>query len=277
MSQPVTTPPFKRILLTGAAGGLGRMLRERIRPWADTVRLSDLPDAVAALGMAQPGEEIVGCDLADKAAVLALLDGVDAVLHFGGISTEAPFEAIVQANILGVANLYEAVHKLGVRRVVFASSNHTIGFRRTDELLDADMPTRPDSMYGISKCFGEQMSRYYFDRFGIETVCIRIGSSFPEPTNRRMLATWFSYDDLTEMVRCALVAPDVGHTIAFGVSANPHTWWDNRLAAHLGFQARDSAAAYADRVLAATPPPAPDDAAAHFQGGQFVTGTPHYE
>jgi uronate dehydrogenase len=264
------TPPFKRILLTGAAGALGRMLRERIRPWAEAVRLSDVAD----MGEAGPGEEIVRCDLADRDAVLALLDGVDAVLHFGGISTEGPFGAIVQANIVGVANLYEAAERHGVRRVVFASSNHTIGFYPAGEQLDADMPTRPDSMYGISKCFGEQVSRYYFDRFGIESVCIRIGSSFPEPVNRRMLATWFSYDDLTEMVRCALFAPDVGHTIAFGVSANGTTWWDNRLAAGLGFQARDSAQAYAARILATQPEPAPDDLAARYQGGQFVLGRP---
>jgi len=272
-SAPNGAPPYQRILLTGAAGALGRMLRERIRPWAEVVRLSDVAD----MGAAGPGEEIVRCDLADRDAVLALLEGVDAVLHFGGISTEGPFGAIVQANIVGVANLYDAVQRHGTKRVVFASSNHTIGFYPVGERLDADMPTRPDSMYGISKCFGEQMSRYYFDRFGIETVCIRIGSSFPEPTNRRMLSTWFSYDDLTEMVRCALFAPSVGHTIAFGVSNNRETWWDNRLAAQLGFAAKDSAGAYAEQVLAACPPPAPDDPAAQYQGGQFVTGRPVHE
>jgi uronate dehydrogenase len=271
--DPAPSQPFKRILLTGAAGALGRMLRERIRPWAGIVRLSDVADMCAAA----PHEEIVQCDLADRQAVLALLDGVDAVLHFGGIATEAPFGAIVSANIVGVANLYEAAERHGIKRVVFASSNHTIGFYPAGQQLDADMPTRPDSMYGISKCFGEQVSRYYFDRFGLETVCIRIGSSFPAPVNRRMLATWFSYDDLAEMVRCALFAPDVGHTIAFGVSDNPAPWWDNRLAAHLGFQARDSARPYAAQILATQPEPAPGDPAARYQGGQFVVGRPIHE
>ena len=270
MTQPASTKPFKRILLTGAAGGLGRVLRERIRPWAEVVRLSDIAD----MGEARDGEEIVRCDLADREAVLALMEGVDAVLHFGGVSTEAPFGPIVQANIIGVANLYEAILKAGVKRTVFASSNHTIGFYPVTEKLDADMPTRPDSMYGISKCFGEQVARYYFDRFGIETVCIRIGSSFPEPNNRRMLATWFSYDDLTEMVRCALFAPEVGHTIAFGVSDNPERWWDNRLAAHLGFHAKDSAQAYAEKILATPEAPAGDSRAASYQGGQYVDGKP---
>ncbi len=138
--------PFKRILLTGAAGGLGRQLRDHIKIWADVVRLSDL----AELGPALDGEEVVQCDLADKAAVFKMMEGVDAVLHFGGISVEAPFEAINQANIVGVANLYEAAHKTGVKRVLFASSNHTMGYYRTTELVDAAMPTRPDGMYGTA-------------------------------------------------------------------------------------------------------------------------------
>src|SRR6185437_11303011 len=101
MAEQIAGKPFKRLLLTGAAGGLGRVLRERIKPWAEIVRVSDCAD----LGKAQPGEEVVQCDLSDKAAMLKLLEGVDAVLHFGGISVEKPFEDIMQANILGVHNL----------------------------------------------------------------------------------------------------------------------------------------------------------------------------
>jgi uronate dehydrogenase len=265
--------PFNRILLTGAAGGLGKMLRERIKPWTEVLRLSDLGD----MGTAGEGEEIVRCDLADKAAVLALMEGVDAVLHFGGISTEAAFEDIMQANILGVANLYEAVHKAGVRRVVFASSNHAIGFYKTTETVDASMPTRPDSMYGVSKCFGESMSRYYFDRFGIETVCIRIGSCFPEPSTKRMMSTWFSYDDLTEMLRCALFAPRVNHTIIMGQSDNASTWWDNRHANHLGYRPQDSADAFAALFPDTAAYPEKDDEATLYQGGAFLLGGPVYE
>jgi uronate dehydrogenase len=265
--------PFKRILLTGAAGGLGKILRERVKPWTEVLRLSDLGD----MGDARPGEEIIRCDLADKAAVLALMEGVDAVLHFGGISTEAPFEHIMQANILGVANLYEAIHKAGVKRVVFASSNHTIGFYETTETVDAAMPTRPDSLYGVSKCFGESISRYYFDRFGIETVCVRIGSSFPEPVNKRMMSTWFSYDDLTEMLRCALFAPRVNHTIIMGQSDNPSTWWDNRYARHLGYKAKDSSAAFGGQFPDTAAFPAEDDVTAIYQGGSFLLTGPIYE
>lgn len=272
MNQAQPIIPFKRILLTGAAGGLGRILRDRIKPWAEVVRLSDLAD----LGEAREGEEIVQCNLADKAAVLALMEGVDAVLHFGGISTEAPFEAIMQANILGTANLYEAIHKAGVRRVVFASSNHAVGFYRTTDMLDASMPTRPDSMYGISKCFGESMSRYYYDRFGIETVCIRIGSSFPTPANKRMMTTYFSYDDLVEMLRCSLFAPRVGHTIAFGMSDNAGKWWDNRYAGHLGFKAKDSSAQFDGMFPDSAQFPDPDDITQTYQGGKFLLDGPQY-
>jgi len=265
-----TGKPFKRILMTGAAGGLGKVLRDRIKPWAEVVRLSDISD----MGEARPGEELVRCDLSDKAAVMALMEGVDAVLHFGGISTEAPFEDIMQANILGVANLYEAAHKHGVRRLMFASSNHAIGYYRTTDMLDANMPTRPDSMYGVSKVFGEQMSRYYYDRFGIETVCIRIGSSFPQPANKRMMSTYLSYDDLTELLRCALFAPRVGHTIVYGMSDNTTVWWDNTSARHVGFRPQDSSERFRAALEAKQPTIDLKDPASIYQGGVFVRTGP---
>ena len=264
--------PFKRILLTGAAGGLGRMLRDRIKPWADIVRLSDLAD----LGPAGEGEEVVQCDLADKAAVLALMDGVDAVLHFGGVSTEQAFDVIMQGNILGVANLYEAIHKCGVKRTVFASSNHTMGLYRTTDLVDADMPPRPDGFYGVSKVFGESLSRYYYDRFGIETVCIRIGSCFPEPANPRMMVTWLSADDLVELLRCSLFAPRVGHTIAFGVSDNKAKWWDDKHSRHLGFVPKDSSTQFAHLFPDNANFAPADDITITYQGGGFLLTGPKY-
>jgi uronate dehydrogenase len=272
MTQPLPAKPFKRLLLTGAGGGLGTVLRERIKPWSEIVRLSDVID----LGPARAGEEIMQCDLADKPAVLRMLEGVDAVLHFGGISLEEKFEPIMQANILGLANLYEAVHKAGVRRVVYASSNHVTGFYRTTETVDADMPLRPDGFYGLSKCFGEALSRYYYDRFGIETVCLRIGSSFPEPKNARMLTTFLSYDDLVELIRCSLFTPRVGHTITYGISDNDAIWWDNSKAAHLGFRPKDSSRTYADRFPATAERPSDEDPATIYQGGPFVTAGPKY-
>lgn len=267
--------PFKRILLTGAAGGLGTVLRERIGAWADVVRLSDL--TTDSLGAARQGEEIVQCDLADKAAVLAMMDGVDVVLHFGGLSTEYAFDDIMQANILGTANIYEAVDKCAVKRVVFASSNHAVGFYRTTDVIDADAPTRPDTFYGVSKCFGESLSRYYYDRKGIETVCVRIGSSFPEPKNRRMMTTYFSYDDLVELLRCSLFAPRVGHTIVFGQSDNAGSWWDNTKAAHLGFRAKDSSSQFVHLFPATAEYPEAGDVTTIYQGGPFVLNGPQYK
>nr|WP_314860103.1 NAD(P)-dependent oxidoreductase [uncultured Undibacterium sp.] len=272
MTSQTSTKPFKRILLTGAAGGLGRVLRERIKPWADIVRLSD----ICEIGEIREGEEFVKCDLSDKAAVLAMIDSVDAVLHFGGISTEKNFEAIVQANIIGTYNLYEAVHKCKVKRVIFASSNHTMGYYRTTDLVDADMPRRPDGMYGVSKCFGEDLSRYFYDRFGIETVCIRIGSSFPEPVDKRMMITYCSYDDLVELLRCSLFTPRVGHTITFGVSNNPGKWWDDKKAGHLGFQAKDSSTKFAGKFPDCAHYPPIEDVTTIFQGGGFLLKTPQY-
>jgi uronate dehydrogenase len=203
-----------------------------------------------------------------------LLDGVDAVVHLGGVSVETRFEPILQSNIVGVFNLYEAARKHGVKRVVFASSNHVVGFYKQTDRIDADAPMRPDGLYGVSKSFGESLSRFYFDRYGIETVCLRIGSSFPEAKDRRMLSTWLSYDDLVELVRCSLFTPGVGHTVAFGASDNALKWWDNSKAAHLGFKPKDAADDQRARVEAAGPPLDPADPAAIYQGGVFVRSGP---
>jgi uronate dehydrogenase len=261
---------FNRLLLTGAAGGLGKVLRVGLAPYCRVLRVSDRAP------MDPPGarEEVVQCDLADKAAVHDLVAGVDAVLHFGGISLEDRFEPIMQSNLLGVFNVYEAVRKHGVKRVVFASSNHVVGFYKQTDRIDADDPVRPDGLYGISKCFGESLSRFYFDRYGIETVCLRIGSSFPLVKDRRMLATFLSYRDLIELVRCSLFAPNVGHTISFGTSRNSAAWWDNGKAAHLGFVPQDSADDQRQRVESSVPAPAPDDPVGIYQGGAFVRTGP---
>lgn len=265
----MTEQVLERILLTGAAGGLGRVLRQSLKPYVRSLRLSD----IAAMEPAGTGEEIVPCNLADKAAVDALVNGCDAIVHLGGVSVERPFEEILEGNIKGVFHLYEGARRHGVKRVVFASSNHVIGFHKQGEVIDADCARRPDGYYGLSKAYGEDLSRFYFDRYGIETACVRIGSSFPEPKDRRMLITWLSYRDLTELVRCCLFAPKLGHTIVYGVSANRAKWWDNRLAAHLGFHAQDSSEPFRAKVEA-LPALDPQDPAAQYQGGAFVKTGP---
>jgi uronate dehydrogenase len=207
--------------------------------------------------------------------VLELLAGVDAVVHLGGVSVEGPFEPILQANIVGVHNLYEAARRHRVRRIVFASSNHVTGFYRQDEVVSPREPMRPDGNYGISKAFGELLSRFYFDRYGIETVCLRIGSSFPEPKDRRMLATWLSYDDLERLVVASLTAPVVGHSVVYGMSDNATIWWDNTSAAHLGYRAQDSSEPFRAAAEARQPHLDPTDPAVRFQGGAFVTRGPY--
>jgi uronate dehydrogenase len=269
-STPSSGGKLRRLLLTGAAGGLGKVLRESLRPCADVLRLSDL----AALAPAQGAhEEVAPCDLADKAAVDALVAGCDAIVHLGGVSVERPFEEVLEANIKGVFHIYEGARRHGVKRVVFASSNHVIGFHKQSERLDAHAMKRPDGYYGLSKSFGEDVAQFYFDRFCIETVSIRIGSSFPEPANRRMMSTWLSYRDLTTLVEKSLFTPDVKHTVVYGMSANREVWWDNTAAARLGFVAQDSSEPFRAKVEA-QPPVAASDPNAVYQGGAFTAQGP---
>lgn len=256
--------------MTGAAGGLGTAMRGRLKSNCNLLRLSDrLP-----FGPAADREEVVVADLADAAAVMEMVQGVDAIVHFGGVSVESPFEPILKGNILGAYNLYEAARKQGVKRIIFASSNHVTGFYRQSETIDADNPPRPDGLYGLSKAFGEDLARLYFDRYGIETACVRIGSSFPEPKDRRMLATWISFDDLHRLISACLSTPVLGHTIIFGMSNNAVTWWDNSRARHVGYVPKDSSDVFRDAVYAKTSAPDLSDAAVQFQGGMFVRTGP---
>ena len=263
-------PPFRRLLLTGAAGGLGRVLRPRLRALCTTLRVSDLamPPADA------PSEERVACDLGDRAAVASLCRGVDAIVHFGGVSVEDRFDRILHANIAGTFNIYEAARTVGVRRVVYASSGQVTGFYPTSEIVDPSMPVRPSSLYGLSKSFGENLARLFFDRYGIESVCLRIAMCFPEPTTHRMLRSYLSYDDLFALVERSLVAPDVGYAIVYGVSANRDPMWRNPEAARIGWKARDSSEPFRARVEAAQPVPDPEDVQNRFHGGRFTQDGP---
>jgi uronate dehydrogenase len=269
MNEP-SSLSLGRLLLTGAAGGLGRVLRPRLASRCTLLRLSD----VAAMEPAGHNEQVVPAELQDAQAVHALLEGMDAVVHLGGVSTEQRFEAILQANIVGTYNLYEAARQQGVKRIVFASSNHVTGFYRQDEVISPADPPRPDGHYGISKAYGENLSRFYFDRYGIETACLRIGSSFPEPKDRRMLATWLSYGDLERLVVACLTAPVLGHSIVYGVSVNHPRWWDNSAAAHLGFVPQDSSEPFRAAVEARQPTLDRGDPAVIYQGGAFVRTGP---
>ena len=260
-----------RVLITGAAGGLGAMLRQRLAGYAP-LRLSD----IAPLGPAADGEEVIECDLADADAVAALVRGCDRIVHLGGKSIEGPWETILNANIIGTYNLFEAARRAGKPRIIYASSNHAVGFHSRETRLDGDTALRPDSLYGVSKCFGEAMGSYYWDKFAVENVAVRIGSCFPEPRNRRMLATWLSPRDFVSMITTLFAADRMAHTMLYGVSANSQQWWDNSHAAYLGWTAKDSADSFRDKIFAAEPVPDPHDPAVKFQGGTFASAG-HFE
>ncbi|WP_329216109.1 NAD(P)-dependent oxidoreductase [Streptomyces sp. NBC_01485] len=269
-------PAPRTVLLTGAAGGLGTLMRELLPTYGYELRLLDLrpiegePEAIVA-------------DLADKAAVREAVRGVDAVLHLAGISLEAPFEKILEANIEGTYHLYEAAREEGVGRIVFASSNHAVGYAprpRGDAPLDAadlipvDVPHRPDTFYGLSKAFGEDLAQLYWDRHGLETVSVRIGSCFAEPTSVRMLSLWMSPADGARLFHAALTAPGVGHTVVYGSSANTRLWWDLGSARALGYEPQDDSEPYAEKLIAEQGELDPENIAHAHLGGHFVNDPP---
>lgn len=255
------------LLLTGAAGGVGRAIRPFLSQMARKVVLSDLAPItdLAAHETSSP------CDLADEAAVAALVKGVDGIIHLGGISVEKPFEMILKGNLVGVYNLFEAARHAGYPRIIFASSNHTVGFYRRDQRIDSSVYPLPDSLYGVSKVYGEAMASFYHSKFGQECLSVRIGSCFPKPANPRMLATWLAVEDLADLCQRAFEAPKLGHTIVYGASDNDEQWWDNRNAAFLGWRPKHSSAQWRAEVVAAAGREDPADPAVIYQGGAFTT------
>lgn len=257
---------LKKLLLTGAAGGVGSALRPLLPRIAETVLLSDIKGVENLAGH----ERFQRCDLSDQDAVDKLVEGVDGIIHLGGVSVERPFDMILNGNIVGVYNLFEAARRFGRPRIVFASSNHVIGYYRRDERIDSSVPPRPDSLYGVSKAFGENLASLYFDKFGQECLSVRIGSCFPKPLNPRMLATWLDVEDLLDLCARAFEAPRLGHTIVYGASDNDEIWWDNRNAAFLGWRPKRSSAQWRAEVLANAAPERPDSPSVIYQGGAFT-------
>ncbi|RAJ65655.1 uronate dehydrogenase [Streptomyces sp. Amel2xB2] len=264
-------PDPRTVLMTGAAGGLGGLMRELLPQHGYRLRLFDVRPVEG-----EPGA--VTADLADTAALREAVRGTDAILHLAGISLEAPFEKILHSNIEGAYRLYEAARQEGVRRVVFASSNHAVGFTPIPSdgapLVPVDTPHRPDTFYGLSKSFGEDLAQLYWDLHGIETVSVRIGSCFPEPTSVRMLSLWLSPADGARLFHAALTAPDVGHTVVYGSSANTRLWWDLSGARALGFEPQDDSEPYAAQLLAEQGETDPKDLEHTRIGGHFCTRPP---
>ncbi|KXS19451.1 NAD-dependent epimerase/dehydratase [Gonapodya prolifera JEL478] len=273
-TKPTTTIRFHRILLTGAAGGVGTQLRPRLKAYCDVLRVSDVVESLPAAG---EGEERFVVNLADKAAVFKMVEGCDTILHLGGVSVEKTWEEILQGNIVGLVNLYEAARQYGVKRIIFASSNHVVGFYRQDQVINSRDPPKPDGFYGLSKAFGEDLAQLYWDKHGIETVSVRIGSIFPKPTDRRMLATWMSYDDAERLFMAAMTAPLVGHSIIFGMSDNKTVFWDNTNAKHIGYRPKDSSDVFRDEVEAKFQKLDLNDVATRYQGAAFTRTGPFFQ
>lgn len=256
-----------KLVLTGAAGRLGSYLREPLAKMADVLVSTDIANEIGAL---YPGERYMQADLADLGRMRAVIEGADMVVHFGAYVDEAPFEQILGPNIIGAYNVWEAAHLHGVRRVVYASSIHAVGMYPRNQHIGTDVPHRPDTFYGLAKCFAEDLGRMYWEKRGIEAVCLRI-LSCAQVNNPRALGTWLSYDDLVQLVTRAIDTPTTGFTIAYGVSGNDRCPVDNANAAYLGYRPRDNAEIFAPQVLADAPPADLGDLAQTRHGGPFAS------
>ncbi len=255
---------MKKILITGAAGDVGSHLRRELAG-RYALRLSDIRP-VADLA---PGEEFIPGDCANLRDMLRVTQGVEAIVHLGGFSVEGSWDTILRANIMGTYQVFEAARRNGVRRLVFATSNHAVGFYDRDETIDHRVYPRPDSRYGVSKVFGEALGSLYADKYGMEVVCVRIGNVNPRPMDKRRLSIWLSPRDLAQLVSIAIDRPGIRFEIVYGVSANRRSWYDNANAERLGYAPQDDSEAWAEEILNKTIPGA-DPRTEKFQGGPFV-------
>ncbi|MFO1090726.1 MAG: NAD(P)-dependent oxidoreductase [Hyphomicrobiales bacterium] len=256
---------LKRLVLTGAAGRLGSYLREPLTKLCEELVSSDI---VADIGKLYPRERYVRADLAQLDDMLGLLQGADMVVHFGAIGDEAPFDKILGPNIIGAYNVWEAAYRHKLKRVVYASSIHAVGMYPRREFIGTDAPHKPDTFYGLAKCFAEDLASLYWDKRGLEAVCLRI-LSCAQVTSTRALGTWLSYDDLIQLVTRAIDTPTTGYTVIYGVSNNDRAPVDNSKASYLGYRPKDNAERFAEKILADAPPANTTDAAQMMHGGAF--------
>lgn len=256
---------YNRILITGAAGSLGDHLRRGLPHLADRLRLVD----VKPMGEAAAHEEIVQCDLSDEAAAREVTKDCDAILHFAGHPREQTFREIVTDTLPAAYNIYEGARRHGAKRVIYASSIHAVGFYPVEAVPDTRVPHRPDTFYGLTKTFVEDLASLYWDKYGLESVCLRICSCFPEPADRRMLWSWLSFADCVRLTEAALTAPRVGFSVVYGTSDNAQRGVSNAHASHIGFRPLDSADGYAAGVLSRVERPDPSALGTRIVGGNF--------
>jgi uronate dehydrogenase len=257
------------VLVTGAAGRIGTMLRGGLPERGWVLRCLDVVPIVET----RPGEEQLVADVTDLAAMVDATQGASAVVHLGGLSGESTWPAIERANVQGTYAALEAARRAGVQRVVLASSNHATGYtpRPASGLLrEADAPPRPDTYYGVSKVAMEGLGSLYADRYGMDVVCLRIGSAFAEPTSTRQLSTWLSPADTVSLVDAALKAPAPGFAVVWGVSDNTRRWWDLTAARALGYEPADDAEVYAEALIEVHGEPDLQDPVHARVGGEYT-------
>jgi uronate dehydrogenase len=258
---------MSRILLTGASGGVGTRLRQLLPPIYPDLLLSDLK-APADLGK---NEKFLAADLADMAQVEAICEGVDGIIHLGGFSVEGPWDSILQSNIIGCYNLFEAAYKKGVKRVVFASSNHAVGFYPRHTRINTNVTVRPDSRYGVSKAFGEAIGSLYADKYGLKVTCIRIGNFGDEPLDHRRMSIWLKPEDLVQLCRIGLEHPDIHFEVVYGASYNERAWWDNSRAYELGYRPTGRSEDFREHAMTEQAKLKPDPVGDFYQGGAFCS------
>ena len=258
---------MEKLLVTGAAGGVGTRLRKLMKGLYPSIRWSDLRKPGDLAG----DEDFMAADLADLTAVEKIVAGVDGIVHLGGYSIEGPWDTILQANIVGTYNLFEAARRAGVKRVVFASSNHAVGFYPRDKRIGINVPVRPDSRYGVSKAFGEALGALYAEKHGIRVTCLRVGNVGDAPADRRRLAIWLKPEDLVALIRIGLEHPHIRYEIFYGVSDNADSWWDNSNARRYGYQPQGKAGDSLHQAMAAQAALPPDPIGDRYQGGPFCS------
>ncbi len=253
---------MKTVLVTGATGDVGTHLRREL---AGKYRLRLSDKRILKKGK---GETFMRADISKMADALRITRGVDAIVHLGGYSVEGPWEAIHKANIVGCYNVFEAARRNKVKRIVFATSNHAVGFYRRDQTIDHRVYPKPDGRYGVSKVFGEALGSLYADKYGMEVFLIRIGNVNPKPVDKRRLSIWVSPRDIAQLVSIGIDRPDIRFEIVYGVSGNRRSWYDNSNAARLGYKPQDDSEVYAPEILPREKPG--DPRAEACQGGPFV-------
>jgi uronate dehydrogenase len=258
---------MKRVLITGAAGDVGRRLRRLLKPVYPELRSSDIKTPADLTN----DERFVAADLARIEEVERAVEGMEGIVHLGGFSVEGPWETILNSNIVGCYNLFEAARRKGVKRVVFASSNHAVGFYARHQRIGTGVTLRPDSRYGVSKAFGEALGALYADKYGLRVLCLRIGNVTDQPADHRRLSIWLKSEDLAQLVRIGLEHPDLQYEVFYGASFNERAWWDNSRAYSYGYRPTGRAEDFTEAAFKAQAQLPPDPIGDFFQGGPFCS------